>query len=98
MLYRHHNVHVVFLGFLSDGATLVTVDETGEVATWPAAHQDVSGFGWFLPRKRFQTLRGMRAIQATGPTSPIWPAVGGRGAAGRIAQGGAGEESAWSRT
>lgn len=34
-LYRHHDAHTVFIGFLSDGATALTVDQRGCLAIWP---------------------------------------------------------------
>jgi hypothetical protein len=42
-VYRRHDRRVVFIGFLSDAATAVTVDGQGLVALWPAGDGGRSG-------------------------------------------------------
>ena len=45
---------------LPPAATMLTVDQRGEVALWPAAACERSGFGWFVPKRRYQLPRGLR--------------------------------------
>ncbi|KAI8464836.1 MAG: hypothetical protein J3K34DRAFT_525879 [Monoraphidium minutum] len=65
-VYRRHDAHVVLVAFLSDGGTMLTVDQRGLVALWPAGDGDRSGFGWFKPKKCFQLPRSMRTCHASG--------------------------------
>jgi hypothetical protein len=53
-LYRCHSAPVVFLGFLSDDASLVSLDSSGLLALWPQHAADKCGFGWLKPRARWQ--------------------------------------------
>eukprot|EP00878_Enallax_costatus_P040818 GHUV01047204.1.p1 GENE.GHUV01047204.1~~GHUV01047204.1.p1 ORF type:complete len:128 (+),score=31.53 GHUV01047204.1:28-384(+) len=59
-MYRSHDAHVVFLGFLSDAASLLTLDASGQLALWPTSTSQRSGFGWIKPRKRWQLPRSIR--------------------------------------
>ncbi len=51
---------LVLLCAAADAATMVTVDLRGEVALWPTSDSERTGFGWFVPRKRYQMPRGLR--------------------------------------
>jgi hypothetical protein len=42
-VYRCHDAAVVLVAFLSDAATMLTVDQLGLVALWPASDADRSG-------------------------------------------------------
>lgn len=48
-VYRGHDSPVVFIGFLPDACSMVTVDRSGKVLTWPATERARSGYGWFEP-------------------------------------------------
>lgn len=62
-LYRCHSSPVVFLGFLSDDASLVSLDSSGLLVLWPQGADQRSGFGWLKPRARWQLPRMMRTCQ-----------------------------------
>lgn len=63
-LHRAHSSPLVFLGFLSDDASLVSLDASGLLALWPASpDMQGSGFGWLKPRARWQLPRMMRTCQ-----------------------------------
>ncbi|KIZ03210.1 tRNA-dihydrouridine synthase A [Monoraphidium neglectum] len=77
-VYRRHDAHVVLVAFLSDAATMLTVDQRGLVALWPASDADRSGFGWFKPKKCFQLPPSMRTCHARGAPQTVWPLPSGR--------------------
>jgi hypothetical protein len=54
----------VFVGYLADGASLLSADARGVVALWPASDAARTGYGWFTPKQRWQLPRAMRACQA----------------------------------
>lgn len=62
-LYRCHSAPVVFLGFLSDDASLVTLDSSGLLVLWPQHSSEKCGFGWLKPRARWQLPHMQRMCQ-----------------------------------
>jgi hypothetical protein len=63
-LYRVHCSPLVFLGFLSDDASLVSLDASGLLALWPPdPDSQRSGFGWLKPRARWQLPRMLKTCQ-----------------------------------
>lgn len=51
-IYRCHDAAVLFIGFLSDAATMITVDQRGLVALWPAGDDGRSGVCLVVPHAR----------------------------------------------
>ncbi len=74
-LYRQHRCQVVLLSFLSDAASMISVDSSGLVALWPAAEEDITGFGWFTPTSTWQLPRSVRSFHIR------WAATGRLGCA-----------------
>jgi hypothetical protein len=62
-LYRCHAAPVVFLGFLSDDASLVSLDSSGMLVLWPQHPTQRCGFGWLKPRARWQLPRMLKTCQ-----------------------------------
>lgn len=62
-LHRCHSSPVVFLGFLSDDASLISLDSSGLLVLWPQHASQRCGFAWLKPRARWQLPRMMRACK-----------------------------------
>eukprot|EP00775_Hariotina_reticulata_P006862 gene6860-7078_t len=77
-LYRCHDAHVVYVGFLSDCATPISLDASGLLAIWPPSAAERCGFGWIKPRRTWQFPKSLRTCQARGCLHPIWPVLPGR--------------------
>ncbi|GAX78878.1 hypothetical protein CEUSTIGMA_g6317.t1 [Chlamydomonas eustigma] len=72
-LYRGHNGHIIFVGFLSDNTTVVSVDDQGQVNLWPSNEASRTGFGWFSPRATWELPKQLKSCKARDSLYPIWP-------------------------
>ncbi|KAF5835940.1 hypothetical protein DUNSADRAFT_6650 [Dunaliella salina] len=87
-LFRAHQGHIVFIGFLSDMTTMLSVDHHGIVLLWPSHEVDRTGFGWFNPKSTWAMPRTLRTYHARGPLQAVTPPPdpwqsGGRSGSGR---------------
>jgi hypothetical protein len=62
-LYRCHPAQIVYLDFLSDDSSLISLDSSGLLVLWPQHASQRCGFGWCKPRARWQLPRMMRGCQ-----------------------------------
>lgn len=62
-LYRCHAAPIVYLDFLSDDSSLISLDSSGLLVLWPQHASQRCGFGWLKPRARWQLPRMMRGCQ-----------------------------------
>jgi hypothetical protein len=63
-IYRGHMGRVVFVAFLSDNTTAVSVDELGTTNLWPAQEAGRTGFGWFQPSASWSLPRQLKTWRA----------------------------------
>lgn len=47
-------MQIIFIGFIRNSTTMVSVDELGYVNIWPYEAKAFTGFGWFLPDKKLK--------------------------------------------
>ncbi|KAG1658963.1 hypothetical protein FOA52_004379 [Chlamydomonas sp. UWO 241] len=72
-IYRGHMGRVVYVAFLSDNTTAVSVDDLGTTNLWPAQETERTGFGWFQPSASWTPPRQLKTWRAWGPSYPLWP-------------------------
>eukprot|EP00798_Chlamydomonas_sp_ICE-L_P016712 gene16712-22981_t len=72
-LMRGHQGIVVYLGYLSDSTTIVSVDHRGVINLWPSYEGDRTGFGWFKPRATWSIPSKIMTYQPRGMLHPVWP-------------------------
>ncbi|XP_046555115.1 uncharacterized protein LOC124264417 [Haliotis rubra] len=53
-LFRQHKHPIIYIGFVDKLGNIVTVDIKGFINLWKYDKQLMSGFGWFLPRKKYR--------------------------------------------
>ncbi|XP_048246890.1 uncharacterized protein LOC124119841 [Haliotis rufescens] len=53
-LFRQHKHPIIYIGFVDKLGNIVTVDIKGFINMWKYDRQHISGFGWFLPQKKYR--------------------------------------------
>eukprot|EP00164_Ancoracysta_twista_P012243 GFYU01019162.1.p1 GENE.GFYU01019162.1~~GFYU01019162.1.p1 ORF type:complete len:1104 (+),score=299.21 GFYU01019162.1:147-3458(+) len=52
--FQAHRFPIIFMAYLGDDMTMITVDGEGYIFVWPYTPDDFTGFGWFSPSKRYR--------------------------------------------